>query len=432
MTRKREGIGPRSEHTYSARLDTHHHLESYACCHMQISHRIKNTPASPIRKFAPLEQDAIHRGIEVVHLNIGQPDMPTPRQIRRTFSHFKGEIVLYAPSQGMPETVTAWHTYYRSHGLAIDPADIIVTMGGSEAILFALLATCDPGDEILVFEPFYPNFNGFAHMADVKLVAVATHIENGFAFPSRPEIESHITSRTKAIIINNPNNPTGVVYNREQIQDIVNIAYRKNLFIISDEVYREFIFSDDEPVSLLEFPEIADRAIIIDSVSKRFNHCGGRVGCLVSKNKEIIAAVMKLAQARLSVPTLEQLSVVPLLSAPKEYTDSVRAEYEKRRSIVYEKLSAIPGVTCVEPRGAFYVMAELPIDDAETFVAWMLTDFSHDNKTVLVTPAQGFYLTPDAGKRQIRIAYVLHEQELVTALDILAAGIAAYRQAHRT
>lgn len=393
---------------------------------MNASIRIHHMPASPIRKFAPLEQDAARRGVEVVRLNIGQPDMPTPKQIRETFKRFTGEIVLYAPSQGMPETVAAWHEYYQSHGLYVEPRDIIITMGGSEAILFALLATCESGDEAIVFEPFYPNFSGFAHMSGVTLVGVPTSIDTGFALPPVADIERAITPRTKAIIVNNPGNPTGVVYTREQLQELASLAYRKNLYIISDEVYREFNFRGEEPTSMLEFPEIEDRVLVVDSVSKRFNHCGGRVGCLVSRNHELMAQVLKLAQARLSVPTLEQLSVVPLLTAPREYTDTVRDEYRKRRDIVYRALRTMPGVRCVEPQGAFYIMAELPIDDSERFVAWLLTDFSHAGKTVMVAPGTGFYIDPEQGKRQIRIAYVLNERELREAMEILAEGIVKY------
>lgn len=393
---------------------------------MKFSNRIINTPSSPIRKFAKLETDAVNRGIEVFKLNIGQPDLKTPKPILQAFKKFQNDIVLYAPSAGLPETIEAWRKYYHSHGIYINSDELIVTMGGSEALLFAMLAVADAGDEILVFEPYYTNFSGFAAMGDVKLVPVTLKISDGFAIPDISEVASKVTSRTKAIILNNPNNPTGVVYNKDQVQELVNLALLKNIFIISDEVYREFIFDNSRHISILDFPEIADRAIVIDSVSKRFNHCGGRVGCLVSRNKEFIANCLKFAQARLSVPTLEQMSVIPLLTRPREYTDSVKEEYKKRRDIVSRGLKSMAGVTFVEPQGAFYIIAELPIDDAEKFVAFLLNDFFDNKQTVMVTPAQGFYMTPELGKRQIRIAYVLDEEKLGRAMALLALGLHEY------
>ena len=393
---------------------------------MELSQRIQNTPASPIRKFAPLAEAAKQRGIFIYQLNIGQPDMETPKVIRKTFGHFKGNVVLYAPSQGIPEVILAWQKYYLSHGISLDKENIMVTLGGSEAIMFALLAICDPGDEVIIFEPFYPNFAGFSAMANVKLVPVTLKVENNFRLPSWEEIKSKITSKTKAILICNPNNPTGAVYSKEELQPLVNLAYKHNLFLIADEVYREFIFSDQEHTSVLEFSEIRDRAILIDSVSKRFNHCGGRVGCLVSRNQELMANVLKMAQARLAVPTLEQLSVIPLLRAPKEYTDSVREEYQKRRDLVFEALSSMPGVTCSQPQGAFYIIAKLPVADSEDFVAWLLTDFNYHGKTVMVTPAAGFYSTPGLGKNEIRIAYVLNEKDTKEAMEILRKGLEDY------
>ena len=393
---------------------------------MKFSSRIEMMPSSPIRKFAPLEENAKSRGVEIFKLNIGQPDLHTPKSILKTFKKFTDDIVLYAPSAGLPETIDAWRKYYHSHGYYIERDEIIITSGGSEALLFAYMTVCDPGDEIIVFEPYYTNFSGFAAMCNVNLVPVTLTLESGYAFPSKEAIQKVITPRTKAIMLNNPNNPTGVVYSYEQIREVVNVAYQHNLFIISDEVYREFIFNGQEHVSILRFPEIADRAVVIDSVSKRFNHCGGRVGCLVSKNKEFMKRVMKLAQARLSVPTLEQLSVIPLLEAPREYTDSISEEYQKRRDIVVEALSKMPGVKFATPQGAFYVIAQLPVDDAEKFVAYMLTDFTNNNQTVMVTPAQGFYITPELGKQQVRIAYVLDEKALKRAMELLELGLREY------
>jgi aspartate aminotransferase len=393
---------------------------------MQFSQRAQQTPSSPIRKFAKYEQAARDRGISVLKLNIGQPDLHTPKPIRKAFHKFKNDIVLYAPSAGLPETIDAWRVYYKSHGHEIGSDEIIVTSGGSEAILFALLATCDPGDEIIVFEPFYTNFAGFAAMAGITLVPVTLDFERNFALPSVAELESKITEKTKAMIVNNPNNPTGVVYSSDDIQALVNVAYKKNLFIISDEVYREFIFDNSVHASFLNYPEIADRVIVIDSVSKRFNHCGGRVGCLVSRNKELMGAILKFAQARLSVPTLEQLSVIPLLTRPREYTDSVKDEYMKRREIVVQGLKSIEGVSFVEPNGSFYVIAQLPVDNAEKFVQFMLEDFEYNKETVMVAPAAGFYATPGMGEKQIRIAFVLDEPELERAMGLLKKGLEKY------
>jgi len=394
---------------------------------MQLSQRVLNTPSSPIRKFAKLETGAVSRGIEVLKLNIGQPDLKTPKPILQAFKKFHNDIVLYAPSAGLPETIEAWRKYYHSHGIYVNQDELIVTMGGSEALLFAMLAVADPGDEIIVFEPYYTNFSGFAAMADVKLVPVTLELSKGFAIPDITSVEAKLTSKTKAIILNNPNNPTGVVYNKDQIQQLVNLALLKNIFIISDEVYREFIFNESRHISVLDFPEIDDRSIVIDSVSKRFNHCGGRVGCLVSRNKDLIANCLKFAQARLSVPTLEQMSVIPLLTRPREYTDSVKEEYKKRRDIVSNGLKSMEGVNFVEPQGAFYIIAELPIDDAEKFVAFLLNDFSDNKQTVMVTPAQGFYMTSELGKKQIRIAYVLDERKLERAMVLLSLGLQAYK-----
>jgi aspartate aminotransferase len=393
---------------------------------MNLSKRILNTPASPIRKFAPLAEQAKQRGIFIFHLNIGQPDMETPRVIRKTFSHFKGKVVLYAPSQGIPEVIAAWQKYYLSHGISLDKADILITLGGSEAIMFALMAVCDPDDEVIIFEPFYPNFAGFAATANVKLVPITLRVEDNFKLPDWQLIKNKITVKTKAILICNPNNPTGAVYNQEELQPLVNLAYQNNLFLIADEVYREFIFREQEHTSILEFPEIQDRAILIDSVSKRFNHCGGRIGCLVSRNQELMANILKMAQARLAVPTLEQLSVISMLRAPKEYTDSVREEYQKRRDIVFQILQSIPGVVCSQPQGAFYIIAKLPIADSEDFVKWLLTDFSYHKKTVMVTPAESFYITRGLGKNEIRIAYVLNEKDTQEAMELLKKGLEEY------
>lgn len=393
---------------------------------MNLSNRAKQAPTSPIRKFADLEAEAKKKGVRVFHFNIGQPDMDTPKMIRKTFRGFKGKIVLYAPSRGIPECLAAWQKYYLSHGINLEIEDMVVTMGGSEAIMFAMMAICDPGDEIVVFEPFYTNYAGFAAMTNVNLLSITTKTENNWHLGDIKDIEAKITDKTKAILICNPNNPTGAVYHQAELQKLVNLAYKHNLYLISDEVYREFIFNEQDHYSVLDFPEIRDRAVVIDSVSKRFNHCGGRVGCLVSRNQDLMNNVLKFAQARLAVPTLEQLSVIPLLNAPKEYTDLAREEYRKRRDIIYEILQSIPGVECSLPQGAFYIIAKLPLKDAEDFVTWMLQNFSYNNQTVMVTPAKDFYLTPGLGKNEIRIAYVLNEKNTRQAMDVFKKGLEKY------
>jgi len=393
---------------------------------MHLSKRIINTPSSPIRKFAKLEKEALSKGIKVFHFNIGQPDMETPQKIRQTFADFDGKIVLYAPSRGIPECLEAWKKYYQSQGISIETDNIIITLGASEAILFTLMAICDPEDEVLIFEPFYTNFSGFAAMSNVKLVPITKKRENNFAFPSIEEIKAKISEKTKAVLICNPNNPAGTVYDQTDLQALVDLVKEKNLYLISDEVYREFIYNGIAHKSVLSFPEIEDQAVVIDSVSKRFNHCGGRVGCLVSRNKELTEGILKFAQARLAVPTLEQLSVVPLLNTPKEYTDSVRESYKKRRDIIFESLRNIPGVECTLPQGSFYIIARLPVNDAEDFVSWMLTDFEDQKRTVMVTPAKDFYLTPGLGKDEIRIAYVLNEDDTKEAMEVFAKGLNKY------
>jgi aspartate aminotransferase len=393
----------------------------------RISTRAEEAQFSPIRKFVPLLEAAKKKGLEVFELHIGQPDLETPKEILREIKNFKGKILSYTNSLGVLETRKAWQKYYKDLGINFDISEIIVTMGGSEAILFALAAICDPGEEVIVFEPFYSNYNGYASILGVRLKPVRTFAKNGFHLPPKKEILKKITKKTKGILICNPNNPTGTVYEREELKMVAKIAKEKNLFVLSDETYREFVYDGKKHYSMMEFPEIQDRVILLDSVSKRFNACGARIGSLASKNKKVIEGVTKFAQARLSPPMLEQLAVIPLLKNSKKYTRKIVKEYKKRRDVVFQALQKIPGVFCVKPSGAFYVTVKLPIKDSDDFAKWLLTNFSFKGKTVMVSPASGFYATPGAGKDEIRIAFVLSAEKLKQAIEILKMGLKEYK-----
>jgi len=366
------------------------------------------------------------RGIEVFELHIGQPDLETPKEILKEIKNFKGKILSYTNSIGIEEVRLAWQKYYRDFGINFDISEIVVTTGGSEAILFAFATICGPGQEIIVFEPFYTNYNGYASIAGIKLVPVRTFAKNGFHLPERKEIEKKITKRTRGILICNPNNPTGTVYKKKELKMLAEITKEKNLFILSDEVYREFVFDGEKHYSMMDFPEARERVILLDSISKRFSACGARIGCLASKNKKVIEGATKFAQARLSVPILEQLAVIPLLRNSKKYTRKIAREYKKRRDTVFDALRKIPGVFCLKPRGAFYVIVKLPIDDSDNFAKWLLTDFSFQGKTVMVAPASGFYATKGLGKNEVRIAFVLSSEKLKEAMEIFKKGLKEY------
>jgi aspartate aminotransferase len=391
-----------------------------------ISKRAEEAQFSPIRKFVPFLEKAKRKGLKVFELHIGQPDLETPKEILREIKNFKGKILSYTNSLGILETRKAWQKYYKDIGINFDVSEIIVTTGGSEAISFAFSVICDPGEEVIVFEPFYSNYNGYASISGIKLVPVRTLPENGFHLPSKEEILKKITKKTRGILICNPNNPTGTVYEREELKMIAKIAKEKNLFVLSDETYREFVYDGKKHYSMMEFPEIRERIILLDSVSKRFNVCGARIGCLASKNKKVIEGATKFAQARLSPPMLEQLAVIPLLKNSKKYTRKIVKEYKKRRDVVFQALQKIPGVFCVKPSGAFYVTVKLPIKDSDDFAKWLLTNFSFNGKTVMVSPASGFYATPGAGKDEVRIAFVLSSEKLKEAMEIFSQGLKEY------
>lgn len=394
---------------------------------LSISHRGRIAPPSPVRKLTPLSVEARSRGINVLHVNIGQPDIPTPEPILNAIRSFSGSDIPYAPSRGYPEAIEAWVEYYRIKGYDIAPEDLIVTTGGSESLWFAFMAVADHGDEILVFDPTYANYFGFAASSGIEPVAVVSSPEDGFHLPPANEIESHISPRTRAICIANPNNPTGTVYTRGELEMLIDIASKHDLFLISDETYRELIFDGLTHTGLLEYREerVIERVLISDSVSKRFSATGTRVGCLVSRNPDVMDAVGRFAQARLSVPTVEQLAVIPMLVDPVEYTDWLRDTYERRRNVVFERLQSA-GLKCRKPSGAFYVMVDLPVDDSESFARWLLSDFQSQGETVMIAPGAGFYFTPGLGKKQARIAYVLNDERLGRSVDILTEALTLY------
>jgi aspartate aminotransferase len=390
-----------------------------------ISERAKSTQDSPIRKLSATAEARKQKGVKVHHLNIGQPDLPTHPVVFETIRNLKLQTLAYAPSNGLPQALKAWKSYYREVGIDLQENEIIVTTGGSEAIVFAMCAICDDGDDVIVFEPFYTNYNGFASIANVRLNAIPLHIHDGFHLPPTEEIERRITPRTKAILICNPSNPTGTIYTREEMERLVEIVKRQNIFLLSDEVYREFAY--DTPVhSVLDFPEIADRSVLLDSTSKRFNVCGARIGALASHNKEIVQSAFRFGMARLSVASIEQLALAPLLSSPKIYTQPIVEEFRRRRDIVYEGLGSIPGVTFYKPEGAFYIMVGLPVKDSEHFAKWLIEDFAFEGETVLLAPGPGFYASLNSGINEVRLAFMLKGDDLRRALTIVRAALVEY------
>ncbi len=393
---------------------------------MNFSKRITSMQESPIRKLVPYAQGAKAQGKKVYHLNIGQPDIETPESFMSSIRNFDEKVLAYSLSQGMPELIEEIIKYYKKYDMHYENDEILITNGGSEALLFAIIAVADAGDEVLVPEPFYTNYNGFSSAVDVKVCPITCKAEEGFHLPSRELIEESINPRTKAIILSNPGNPTGVVYTKEEILLLAGLAKEYDLFIIADEVYREFVYDGLEYTSFGNVDGIQDRVIIVDSVSKRYSACGARIGSLASKNKDLIKQILKLCQGRLCVPTLEQIGSVELYKTPENYFDAVNKEYEKRRNIVFEGLNAIPGVFCKKPTGAFYVVAKFPVDCAEKFAIWLLKEFDVNGETVMLAPAEGFYATTGLGRDEARIAYILNEDDLKASMDILKEAVANY------
>jgi aspartate aminotransferase len=383
-------------------------------------------PESPIRKLVPFAEKAKKAGKKVYHLNIGQPDIKTPELALDAIHNFSNEVVEYSDSAGFESYRKGLASYYQNLAIDVDYNDVMVTTGGSEALLFALNSCLDPGDEVIIPEPFYANYNGFSMSAGVKVKPIATSISDGFALPAIEEFEKLITSKTKAILICNPGNPTGYLYSKKELETLRDIVIKYDLFLIADEVYREFAYDGNQHHSVLNIEGLGQNAIVIDSTSKRYSMCGIRVGCIVSKNKEVMTTALKFAQARLSPPTFGQIAGEAALSTPKSYFQEVSSEYVSRRDVLIEGLNKIEGVICPKPKGAFYAIAQLPIDDADKFAQWLLEDFDFNGETVMVAPAAGFYATPNTGVNQVRIAYVLNKESLKAAIKILDEALKVY------
>ena len=394
---------------------------------MQISINANRCEPSPMRKFHPYAVEAEKKGKKIYHLNIGQPDLPTPTAYYDAVRNFDRKTLAYAESPGMPVLIDAVRGYYHKLGVDLAPNDVLITTGGSEALLMTCLSILDPYTEVIIPEPYYPNYTTFVHAAGGVIRALPTNPWEGYRYAKRERIESLITKNTRAILITNPGNPTGVVLDQKEMRMIADIAKERDLFLICDEVYREFCYDDKFGVpTMAHFRDIDENLVIIDSASKRFSACGARIGCLISRNKELMAQAMKYAQCRLSVPTIDQVASAALYTVGPDYFAAVRDEYKRRRDTVMRKLHQIPGVVCECPRGAFYVMAALPVDDADTFQKWLLEEFDDNGDTVMFAPGEPFYATPGKGKNEIRIAYVLKQEALERAMDLLAKGIAAY------
>lgn len=393
----------------------------------KISHKGVEMPESPIRKLVPYAEMAKKKGHKVYHLNIGQPDIKTPEVALQAVKNANIEVLEYSHSAGFESYRIKLAEYYRQHGLPIEAADIIITTGGSEALLFAMGTTMDAGDEVIIPEPFYANYNGFAVSSGVKVVPVMSTIDTGFALPPISEFEKLITPRTKAILICNPGNPTGYLYSEDEIRQLAEIVKKHDLFLIADEVYREFAYDGFKHHSVMNVPGLEQHAIMIDSVSKRYSMCGARIGCIVSKNREVMSTAMKFAQARLSPPTFAQIASEAALQTPSSYFDEVIGEYKERRDVLIEELHKIDGVKVATPRGAFYCIASLPVDDADNFAQWLLESYDLNGETVMVAPAAGFYSTPGVGRNEVRIAYVLKKEDLVKSVHILKEALKAYQ-----
>lgn len=398
---------------------------------LTISERGVQMPASPIRKLAPYADAAKAKGIHVYHLNIGQPDIETPEVMRDRLRTLKDKVYAYSPSGGTPEYVQSLIKYYRKQGIDLKPNEVLATTGGSEAILFAMYACCNPGDEVLVVEPFYTNYRSFAMMAGVTIKPLLSKGEDGFHLPARSVWDAAVTPKTRMVILCNPNNPTGTVYTREELTMVAQFCKDKGLYLLADEVYREFVYDGNQAISTLTLSGFNDHVIVVDSMSKRYSACGIRLGCLVTRNNEVFGACMKMAQGRLSPPGLAQFIAVGADKLGPEYTQKVVAEYQARRDLLLEGLQQIPGVFLRKPEGAFYFVARLPVKDCDHFATWLLSDFHLNNATVMVAPANGFYATPGLGMNEVRIAYVLKAEDLKASVDILAAALKEYQKLGR-
>ncbi|MEN8786739.1 MAG: pyridoxal phosphate-dependent aminotransferase [Flavobacteriales bacterium] len=393
----------------------------------QISDKAIQMPESPIRKLVPFAEGAKKRGVNVFHLNIGQPDIRTPEVVMEKIKNIDRTVIEYSHSAGYESYRNKLAAYYTKNNIPVSPEHIMITTGGSEALLFGMQVCLNPGDEVIIPEPFYANYNGFATSSGVNVKPITSRIEDGFALPPAKDFEKLITDKTKAIVICNPANPTGYVYSREELEVLRDLVKKYDLFLFADEVYREFCYGST-PFSVLNLEGIEENVIMIDSVSKRYSMCGARIGAIVSKNASLISNALKFGQARLSPPTLGQIAGEAALDTPQSYFDEVQVEYQKRRDIVVERLNNMEGVICPKPKGAFYAIAQLPVDNAEKFCQWLLEDFSHEGSTVMFAPAAGFYSTPGMGQKEIRIAYVLNETDLNKAMDCLEVALKVYKK----
>ena len=383
-------------------------------------------PASPIRKLVPFAEAAKKQGRKVYHLNIGQPDIETPEVVRNKMKELDLKVVEYSNSDGIAAYRQGLTKYYASKSIDLTPEQIMVTTGGSEALVFAFMTCFNPGDEVIIPEPFYANYNGFAVMAGVTVVPVMSSIDTGFALPPIDAFEKLITPKTKGILICNPGNPTGYLYSKSELEQLRDVVKKHDLFLMADEVYREFAYDGAVPSSILNLDGLDDHAIMIDSVSKRYSMCGARIGAMITRNKDVMASAMKFAQARLSPPTFGQMASLYALETPQSYFDGVVEEYVERRNILIDGLNTIPGVICPKPKGAFYCIAELPIDDSDHFCQWMLETFEYNNQTVMMAPATGFYSKPEPGRKQVRLAYVLNKESLKAAVEVLREALKVY------
>lgn len=392
----------------------------------KISVKAEAMPASPIRKLVPFAEAAKKRGTTVYYLNIGQPDIETPEIALNAIKNLDRKVIEYSHSAGFESYRMKLSASYIKQGLPVNTEDILVTTGGSEALIFGFMTTCNPGDEVIIPEPFYANYNGFAVTAGLNVVPVTSSIESGFALPPVEEIEKKITPKTKAIVICNPGNPTGYLYSQSELEQLRDIVKKYDLFLFADEVYREFCYDGAQPFSVMNLAGIENNVVMIDSVSKRYSMCGARIGAMITKNKDVMAAALKFGQARLSPPTIDQIAAEAALDTPQSYFDNVVEEYVERRNIMVDGLNEIPGVFCPKPSGAFYCVASFPVDDAEKFCQWLLQDFSYNGQTVMMAPANGFYSTKGAGKKEARIAYVLNKESLRNAVQCLKKALEEY------
>lgn len=391
-----------------------------------VSEKARIVPASPIRKLVPFAEKAKKTGKTVYHLNIGQPDIATPDSALQAIRNFDLNVIEYSHSAGIESYRQKLALSYQKQGIPVETEDILVTTGGSEALIFAFLCTCNQGDEIIIPEPFYANYNSFAITAGVTVVPVTSKIENGFALPPVAEIEALITEKTKGIVICNPGNPTGYLYTKNELDQLALIVKKHDIFLYADEVYREFCYDGAVPHSVMNLESISENVIMIDSVSKRYSMCGARIGCLISKNKKVMEAALKFGQARLSPPTIDQIASEAALSTPKSYFEDVVTEYVARRDIMVNGLNSIPGVICPNPSGAFYCVAKFPVEDAEQFCQWLLEEFDYKGQTVMMAPANGFYASSGAGKQEARIAYVLNQDSLRNSIECLRHALEVY------